>query len=77
MAPEETCERAMRIRLLVGELMMSTVNRNPACRRFMEAGHCDNRHGMFQRFGAFQATMSQQPVIAKVDTKEPANMGAN
>jgi hypothetical protein len=76
MAPEETCQRAMRVRLLVGELMMPAVDRDPARRRFLQAGHRDDRHRVLQPFRAFQAAMGQQPVIAKVDAEQPAQMRA-
>src|ERR1700732_3739441 len=73
--PEETCKRAMRIRPLVGELMMQTVYRDPAGRGFLEAGHRDDHHGVLQPFGTSQATMGQEPVIATVDAEQPAQMG--
>ncbi len=74
MAPEETCQRAVRVRLLVGELMMPAVDRDPARRGFLQAGDRDDRQSMLQPFRAFQAAVGQQPVIAKVDAEQPAQM---
>jgi hypothetical protein len=51
--PEETRKRAVRVRLLVGVLMMPTVDGDPARRRFLEAGDRDDRHGVLQPFGHF------------------------
>ena len=75
-APEETCKRAMRVRLLVGELMMPAVDRDPACRRFLQTGHRDHHHGVLQPFRTCQAAVGQKPMIAKVDAEQPAQMGA-
>ena len=40
----------VRVGLLVGELMMPAVDRDPARRRFLQAGHRDDDHGMLQPF---------------------------
>ena len=77
MGPEETCQRAVRVRLLVGELMMAAMDRDPARRRFLQAGHRDDHHRMLQPFRAFQAAMGEQPVVAKVDAEQPAQMRAH
>src|SRR3981189_21701 len=74
-APEEACKRAVRVRLLVRELMMPAVYGEPARGRFLEARHRDDHHGVLQPFRTFQAAMGQKPVIAKVDAKQPAQMG--
>src|ERR1700709_2378004 len=76
MAPEETCQRAVRVGLRVGELMVPAVDRDPARRRFLQAGYRDHHHRMLQPFGALQAAVGEQPVIAKVDAKQPAQMRA-
>ena len=75
-APEEACKRAVRVRLPVGELMMPAVYRHPARGRFLQTGHRDHHHGVFQPFGTFQAAMGEEPMIAKVDAKQPAQVGA-
>src|SRR5882724_8497859 len=75
-APEETGKRAMRVRLPVGELMVPAVDSHPACGGFLEAGHRDDHHRVLQPFRTCQAAMGQKPVIAKVDAKQPAQMGA-
>src|SRR6202011_1750327 len=75
-APEETGKRAMRVRLLVGELMVPAVYRDPSGGCFLEAGHRDHHHGVLQPFRAFQAAMGEKPVVAKVDAEQPAQVGA-
>ena len=77
MAPEETGERTVRVRLLVGELMVPAMDRDPARGRVLQAGHRDDRKSMLQPFGTFQAAVGQQPVIAKVDAEQPAQMGGD
>ena len=67
----------VRVRLLVGELMMPAVDGDPARRRFLQAGHRDHHHGVLQPFRTFQAAMGEKPVIAKVDAEQPAQMGAD
>ena len=69
-------KRAMRVRLLVGELMMPAVYGDPARGRFLQAGHRDDHHGVLQPFGAFQAAVGEKSMIAKVDAKQPAEMCA-
>ena len=76
MGPEETGQRAVRVGLLVGELMMPAVDRDPTRGRFLQAGHRDDRHGMLQPFRAFQPAVGEKPVVAKVDTEQAAQMGA-
>ena len=66
----------MRIRLLVGELMVPAMDRDPARRRFLQARHRDHHHGVLQPFRTFQAAVGEQPVIAEVDAEQPAQMGA-
>ena len=75
-APEEARQRAMRVRLLVGELMVPAVDRDPARRRFLQARHRDHHHRVLQPFRTFQAAMGEQPVVAKVDAEQSAQMGA-
>ncbi len=74
-APEETGERAVRIGLLVGELMMAAVDRDPARRGLLQAGHRDHHHRMLQPFRHLQAAMGEEPVVAKVDAEQPAQVG--
>src|SRR6266581_2813406 len=74
-APEKTGKRAMRVWLPVGELMVPAVDSHPAGGGFLEAGHRDDHHRVLQPFRTFQAAMGQKPVIAKVDAKQPAQMG--
>jgi MFS family permease len=76
-APEEAGQRRVRVRLFVGELMMAAVNGDPARRRFLQAGHRDDDHGVLEPFGTFQAAMGEKSVIAKVDAEQPAQMGAD
>src|SRR5258708_19727659 len=73
-APEEACKRAVRVRLLVGELMMPAVYGDPPCGRFLEARHRDDHHRVLQPFRTFQAAMGQKPMVAKVVSKQPAQM---
>src|SRR5258705_12058980 len=76
MAPEETGKRAMRVRLPVGELMVPAVDSHPAGGGFLEAGHRDDHHRVLQPLRTCQAPKSQQPMMAKVEAKQPAQMGA-
>ena len=76
-APEETGERTMRIRLLVGELMMAAMDRDPAGRGFLQARHRYHHQSVLQPFRTFQAAVGQQPVVAKVDAEQAAQMGAD
>ena len=67
----------VRVRLLVGELMMAAVNGDPARRCFLQAGHRDDDHGVLEPFGTFQAAVGEKPMVAKVDAEQPAQMGAD
>ena len=76
-APEEACQRRVRVRLFVCELMVAAVNGDPARRCFLQAGHRDDDHGVLEPFGTFQAAVGEKPMIAKVDAEQPAQMGAD
>ena len=76
MAPEETGQRRMWVRLVVGVLMMPAVDRDPAGRGLLQAGHRDDDHRVLEPFRTFQPAMREQPVVAKVDAEQPAQMRA-
>ena len=76
-APEEACQRRVRVRLFVCELMVAAVNGDPARRCFLQAGHRDDDHGVLEPFGTFQAAVGEKSMVAKVDAEQPAQMGAD
>src|SRR5207342_1252259 len=76
-APEEACQRRVRVWLVVGKLMMAAVNGNPARRCFLQGGHRDDDHGVLEPFGTFQAAVGEKSMVAKVDAEQPAQMGAD
>ncbi len=76
-APEEAGQRRVRVRLFVCELMMAAVNGDPARRRFLQAGHRDDDHGVLEPFGTFQAAVGEKSMVAEVDAEQPAQMGAD
>jgi hypothetical protein len=75
-AQKKLASGAMRVRLLVGELMMPAMDGDPARGCFLEAGDRDDHHGVLQPFRTFQPAVGEKPVIAKVDAKQPAQMCA-
>ena len=68
-SPEQIDQRAMRIRLLVGVLVMQTMDRDPLRRRVLHAQHAERREGSLQPLRHDEALVRQQAVITQVDAE--------
>src|SRR5579871_5717558 len=73
MAPQKTGQRAVRILLLVGRLMMAPVDCYPSRRTALQATHAQDRQRVFEPFRAAEALMGQEAVITDVDTENAEN----
>jgi hypothetical protein len=69
MSPDETHQRAVRIKPLVGMLMMPPAHRDPTDRRILQGATAEHGEGMFKPFRTPEAAMRQKPVIAETDTE--------
>ena len=74
MRPQEIDQRAVRIRLLVGVLMVPPMGADPARRRVLHAADSKNGERVFQRLRADHAAMGQQPMKAKADSERAENV---
>ena len=75
MTPEEIHQGAVRIRLLVGMLMMAAVHRDPARRRIFHTANSDDHEHVLQPFRTAKAPMGEQAMIADIDAKQSAQAG--
>src|SRR5262249_55631175 len=69
MTPNKGHKGAVRVRRLVGMLMMQTVHTDPSGRRVLQTAHAENCQRMFEPLRAIEAAVRQQPVIAKINTQ--------
>src|SRR5258708_36638903 len=65
-APEEACQRAVRVWLLVGELMMPAVDGGPWRGRFLPAGHRNEPPGRLHPFRPFTAAAGEDRIVPMV-----------
>src|SRR5258707_13851934 len=71
-APEEACQRAVRVWLLVGELMMPAVDGDPARGRFLQAGPRKAHHARLHPFRTLHSEQAYQQQRAKREPDTPA-----
>src|SRR5262245_12809640 len=67
MAPKKAHPRTVRIRLIIGVLMVTPMSRDPPCRRVLQTAYSKDCEAVFKPFRADKPTMRQQSMIAKVD----------
>src|SRR5262249_51819364 len=68
-APEEADERAVRVGLLVGVLVMPAIDSDPAGRRVLQAADAEDGETVFEPARGLETAMRQQPVITEVDAE--------
>lgn len=64
----------MRISLIVGMLVMPTMNGNPARRRVLQTKNGEHDKEMLQRLSTSKPAMRKQAMVAKVDTQDPGKL---
>src|SRR2546423_1525559 len=76
MAPEKTDERAMRIFLVIGILMMEAMDGDPARGSILEATNAENREDMLEPFGQDKPLVGQETMVAQVDAERAEKIQA-
>ncbi len=74
--PEEADQGAVRIRLLVGVLMMHPMDCNPASWRALQRANTKQREAVLEPFRALETAVGEQPVVTNVDTHRPEHIVA-
>jgi hypothetical protein len=69
MAPQEIHERAMRIRSLVGMLVVEAMHGDPTRWCVLQVTHAQDGKAMFQPFWGNETLMRQQAVVTQVDAQ--------
>ena len=67
----------MRIRLIVGVLMVESVDGDPSSRSVLQAADSEHCQEVFQPGRTPVATVGQQPMIAEVDPQRSENIQAS
>src|SRR6185312_8875591 len=68
-APKKTYPRTVRIRLLIGVLMVTPMSRDPPCRRVLQTADSKDCEAVLKPFRADKPAMCQQPMVAKIDSQ--------
>ena len=74
--PEEADQRAVRIRPLVGVLMMHPMDCNPASWRALQRANTQEREPVLEPFRASETAVGEQPVVSDIDTHGPKHIVA-
>src|SRR4029078_4425456 len=61
-------ERTMRVRLIIGEMVVLAMYRDPAGGRILQAADTDDGKGILRPFRAAKTAMAQQTMVAKIDS---------
>src|SRR5262245_61511730 len=76
MGPEEIDQRAVRVGLLVGMLVVTTVDRDPARRGVLQAAKPQDRQRVLEPFRTSEAAMGEQPMVTEVNAEHAEHIVA-
>ena len=76
MRPQEVNQRTVRIRLVVGMVVMLPMDGDPAGRRVLKAAQTEDRERVLQPFRADERAMGQQPMKAQADAERAEHIQA-
>src|ERR1700761_967831 len=76
MRPKEIDQRAVRIRLLVGMVVVPAMHSDPECRRALQGAYAENRQRVLDPSRTVEAAMGQKAMKADIDAEHAENKKA-